>query len=268
MRREDAMVENASAMRLEGNACLVTGAASGIGLATARAFVAEGARVALLDVDAEGVRRAAAELGGASLVADVADERALARAFEACDREVGGLDAVVAAAGIGMEGSLEEIGPELFDRAVAVNLRGSYLTARLAIPRLRARGGGSILFVSSNAGLVARAHDPVYCATKAAVVMLARSLALGLAADRIRVNAICPGPVDTPTLWRGVPPGGREEAETGLLASVPLGRALGRVAAPEEVAAAAVYLVSDEASYVTGAELPVDGGKTAGLQVF
>ena len=268
MRTGDAMIENASAMRLEGKACLVTGAASGIGLATARFFVREGARVALVDLDAEGVRLAADELGGTGLVADVADEQALADALEACDREVGGLDAVVAGAGIGLEGSLEEVGPELFDRAVAVNLRGAYLTARLAIPRLRARGGGSIVFVSSNAGLVARAHDPVYCATKAAVVMLTRSLALGLAADRIRVNAICPGPVDTPTLWRGVPPGGRGKAETGLLASVPLGRALGRVATAAEVAAAAVYLVSDEASYVTGAALPVDGGKTAGLQVF
>ena len=268
MRTGDAMIENASAMRLEGKACLVTGAASGIGLATACAFVREGARVALVDSDAAGVRRAAAELGGAGLVADVADELAMAAAFAACDAELGGLDAVVGGAGIGMEGSLEEVGPELFDRAVAVNLRGAYLTARLAIPRLRARGGGSLVFVSSNAGLVARAHDPAYCATKAAVVMMARSLSLGLAADRIRVNAICPGPVDTPTLWRGVAPGGRDEAETGFLASVPLGRALGRVATPEEVAAAAVYLVSDEASYVTGAALPVDGGKTAGLQVF
>ena len=258
------MIENASAMRLEGKACLVTGAASGIGLATARAFAREGARVALLDVDAEGVRRAAAELGGTGFAVDVADERAMADAFAA----VGDLDVVVAAAGIGLEGSLEEVGPELFDRAVAVNLRGAYLTARLAIPRLRARGGGSLVFVSSNAGLVARAHDPVYCATKAAVVMLARSLALGLAADRIRVNAICPGPVDTPALWRGVAPGGRTEAEAGLLASVPLGRALGRVATAEEVADAAVFLVSDEASYVTGAALPVDGGKTAGLQIF
>jgi NAD(P)-dependent dehydrogenase (short-subunit alcohol dehydrogenase family) len=262
------MIQNASAMRLEGKTCLVTGAASGIGLATARAFVREGARVALVDIDAEGVRRAAGELGASGIFADVADERAVGDAFATCDAEVGDLDAVVAGAGIGTEGSLEEVGPERFDRAVAVNLRGSYLTARLAIPRLRARGGGSLVFVSSNAGLIARAHDPVYCATKAAVVMMARSLALGLARDLIRVNAICPGPVDTPTLWRGVALDEREEAETRFLASVPLGRALGRVATAEEVAAAAVYLVSDEASYVTGAALPVDGGKTAGLQVF
>ena len=256
--------------RLGGKACLVTGAASGIGLATARAFAREGAQVAVLDVDRAGAERATAELGpqAVALVADVADEEAMGAAFERCDERLGGLDVAVAGAGIAMEGSLEEIEPERFDRVVAVNLRGSYLTARLAIPRLRARGGGSLLFVSSNAGLVARAFDPVYCATKAAVVMLARSLALGLARDRIRVNVICPGPVDTPTLWRDVTEGQQEAALGRLLSSVPLGRALGRVATPEEVAAAAVYLASDEASYVTGAALPVDGGKTAGLQIF
>jgi NAD(P)-dependent dehydrogenase (short-subunit alcohol dehydrogenase family) len=256
-------------MRLTGRRCLVTGGASGIGRATVEAFSGEGAQVAVLDVDREGADRVAAALEGAlALHADVVDEAAMEVAFRRADEELGGLDIVVAGAGVGAEGTLEEIDPSEFDAVVGVNLRGSYLAARLGIPRVRASGGGSLLFVSSNAGLVARAFDPVYGATKAAQLQLMRSLALSLAADRIRVNAVCPGPVDTPTLWHDVEPGREDEALPGFLASVPLGRALGRVATPEEVAEAILFLVSPEASYVTGVALPVDGGKTAGLQVF
>ena len=184
------------------------------------------------------------------------------------EERFGGLDILYNNAGIDMVGALEQVEPEDFDRAFAVNVRGAFLTTRRAIPLLRARGGGVILMNASNAGLVARAHDPVYCATKAALVMLTRSLALSLASDRIRVNAICPGPVDTPAVRRDAADGGWEAHESRLLASAPLGRALSRIASAEEVADAAVFLASDEASYVTGIALPVDGGKTAGLQVF
>jgi NAD(P)-dependent dehydrogenase (short-subunit alcohol dehydrogenase family) len=225
--------------------------------------------VAVLDVDDDGAGRLAAELEGAlALHVDVGDEIAMEAAFRRIDGELGGLDVVVAGAGVGAEGSPEDIDAAGFDSVVAVNLRGSYLAARLAIPRLRAAGGGSLVFVSSNAGLVARAFDPLYGATKAGQLHLMRSLALSLARDRIRVNAVCPGPVDTATLWRDVEAGGEEAALEQFLASVPLGRAVGRVASPEEVADAILFLVSPEASYITGAALPVDGGKTAGLQVF
>lgn len=256
-------------MILDGRRCLVTGGASGIGQATAELFAREGARVAVLDVDGDGADGVASRLPGAiALHADVADEPAMEGAFRLLDERLGGLDVLVAGAGVGAEGSVDEIGSSRFDAVVGVNLRGSYIAARLGIPRLRASGGGSLVFVSSNAGLVARAFDPVYGATKAGQLQLMRSLALSLAGDRIRVNAVCPGPVDTPTLWRDVEVRQREEALAGFLASVPLGRALGRVAEPAEVAEAILFLVSAKASYVTGAALPVDGGKTAGLQIF
>lgn len=256
-------------MRLEGRRCVVTGGASGIGQATAEAFAREGARVAVLDIAGQDTDRVASGLAEAlALHADVADAAEMERAFERVDEEFGGLDVLVAGAGVAAQGTLEEIEPTRFDVVVGVNLRGSYLAARLGIPRLRASGGGSIVFVSSNAGLVARAFDPLYGATKAGQLQLMRSLALSLAADRIRVNAVCPGPVDTPALWRDAGHETEEEAVAELLASVPLGRTLGRVASPREVAAAILFLVSPEASYVTGAALPVDGGKTAGLQIF
>lgn len=254
-------------MTLDGRRCLVTGGASGIGRATAELFAREGARVAVLDLDGDAAQEVASRLSGAiALRADVADERMMEEAFRLLDERFGGLDVLVASAGIAAEGSAEELEPSRFDAVVGVNLRGSYLAARLGIPRLRASGDGSLVFVSSNAGLVARAFDPIYGATKAGQLQLMRSLALSLAADRIRVNAVCPGPVDTPTLWRHVDDERREEALAEFLASVPLGRTLGRVAAPEEVADAILFLVSAKASYVTGAALPVDGGKTAGLQ--
>lgn len=258
-------------MRLRDKVALVTGGASGIGLATAGAFAREGARVVVLDREnGASVEALLQPLASESLfqVGDVSREEDVARAFSVIEERFGGLDILYNNAGIDMVGALEQVEPEDFDRAFAVNVRGAFLTTRRAIPLLRARGGGVILMNASNAGLVARAHDPVYCATKAALVMLTRSLALSLASDRIRVNAICPGPVDTPAVRRDAADGGWEAHESRLLASAPLGRALSRIASAEEVADAAVFLASDEASYVTGIALPVDGGKTAGLQVF
>jgi NAD(P)-dependent dehydrogenase (short-subunit alcohol dehydrogenase family) len=246
-----------SRARLLGRRALVTGGASGIGLAAAKAFAREGARVAVADLarapDGD------VELG---LEADVTSEADVARLFEEIDQALGGLDVVVNNAGAYFPGRIDETTPEDFDRAFAANVRSAFLVTRLAVPRLRAAGGGAVLMIASNAALVPRSWDPLYCASKAALVTLARSLALDLARDGIRVNALCPGPVDTPMYRASVPD---SAAEARALATVPLAGALGRPATAEEVAEAAVFLVSDASAYVTGAALPVDGGKTAGL---
>jgi NAD(P)-dependent dehydrogenase (short-subunit alcohol dehydrogenase family) len=238
-------------------------------MATAAVLARAGARVAILDLDApeDGLVPSDVEQRLLSVEADVADADSSADGFTVAVEWLGGLDIVFSNAGMPLFGNLDELAIDDIDRAVAVNVRAPLLLLRHAIPALRSTGGGAIVLNASNAGIVARHGDPVYCATKAAVVMLARSLALGLARDRIRVNAVCPGPVDTPMLWSSVV-GEREEVERRVLASVPLGRALGRLATAEEVANTVAFLVSDAAAYITGAALPVDGGKTAGLSMW
>jgi NAD(P)-dependent dehydrogenase (short-subunit alcohol dehydrogenase family) len=245
---------------------VITGGASGIGLATVRAFVREGARVVVADIEAEQAVERLAEVGEAPartvVAADVTSEEDVARLFVEADRTLGGLDILVNNVGTSGFGQIDELEAAAFDRVFDVNVRSAFLVTRLAIARLRASGGGAVVMMSSNAGLVAREGDPLYCAAKAALVMLARSLALGLARDGIRVNTICPGPVDTPMYRAAVPD---EKAERRALSTVPLARALRRPATADEVAEAVVFLASDEARYITGAALPVDGGKTAGI---
>jgi NAD(P)-dependent dehydrogenase (short-subunit alcohol dehydrogenase family) len=252
--------------RLAGRRAVITGGGSGIGLATARAFVREGAHVVVADIEAERAAEGLADVGEGHaptvVAADVTGEKDVARLFADADRALGGLDILVNNVGAPGFGRIDELETADFDRVFDANVRSTFLVTRLAVPRLRASGGGAVVIMSSNAGLVAREGDPLYCAAKAALVMLARSLALGLARDGIRVNAVCPGPVDTPMYRAAVPD---EEAERRALSTVPLARALRRPATAGEVAEAVVFLASDEARYITGAALPVDGGKTAGI---
>ena len=244
-------------MRLVNRHALVTGAASGIGLATARRFLAEGARVALLDRDTAALARAAAELGAPGIPVDVADPDSVAAAVKAAAAALGAVDAVVNAAGISRVASPAETTPALWREVMAVNLDGPFHVCRAALPHLRQAGGGSIVNLASAAGLVPRPNYGAYGASKGGLLMLTRCLALDLAPEGIRVNAVCPGAILTPmveaTMAAQPDPA---SAERAFLARY----ALGRFGTAEEVAGAVLYLTSAEATYVTGSALGVDGG--------
>jgi NAD(P)-dependent dehydrogenase (short-subunit alcohol dehydrogenase family) len=247
--------------RLAGKAAIVTGGGSGIGRAVARRFAAEGAAVAVADIAAERAKAVAAEIqaeGGRAFAVgvDVSDQRQVQALVDRAVRELGGLDVLMTAAGVLGFGSVVETEPEEWSRVIGVNLTGTYLCARSAIPRMIERGGGSIVTVSSSTG----AHDAApgtaaYIASKGGVAMLTKAMSVDHAREGIRVNAIAPGPTDTPMLGGVMTP--QELRAFGE--AMPIGR----LAQPEELAAAALFLASDEASYVTGAVFAVDGGQTA-----
>ncbi len=237
------------------------GALVGIGLATARLLAERGATVALLDRDLDQASAAAEAFEGAVVVADVRDGDAVAGAVASAADVLGGpIDVCVNAAGVYRIASLLELGVEEWDDVLAVNLRGSWLVAREVVRGLIAEGErtGAIVNISSSAGLVADASEPSahYNASKAGVIALTRQMAVEWAPYGIRVNAVCPGVIDTSMLRLMDDP---EAGQAYLDTQVPL-RRLGR---PEEVAALIVFLASDEASYLTGVAVPVDGGVTA-----
>ena len=249
-------------MRLPGKRAIVTGAGAGLGAAIATRFAAEGARVAVLDIDEDAAGRVAGEIqaaGGEALAArvDIADDASVAAAFGAVTAAWDGIDVLVNNAGIAQRpGPAIDIAAEEIDRILAVNVRGIFHTTRHALAAL-VDSRGTIINLASNAALRPRPGMAWYNASKGAIVNLTFSLAAEYAAQKVRVNAIAPAFADTPmkSFILGEDPGA--QIEQAVLATIPLGR----LCTGEDIAAAAVFLASDEAAFVTGVVLPVDGGR-------
>lgn len=253
---------------LNGRVAVVTGAASGIGRATALLLGQCGARVFAGDLRPEAANQAMFErLGIVELSCDVRSDIQVAALVDRAARDGGGLHILVSNAGINCGGLLPQLSEAAWDDCLDTNLKGAFLTCKHALPHLQAAGGGSVVFTSSNAGLLPRAHDPVYGTSKAALIALAANLALCHAPDRIRFNCVCPGPVERTALIDDVlavaPDRGNSERE--FVAASPLAQAHGRMISPEEVAQAILYLVSDAALMVTGTAVRIDGGKSLGV---
>jgi meso-butanediol dehydrogenase / (S,S)-butanediol dehydrogenase / diacetyl reductase len=245
----------------DARAAIITGAAKGIGAACARAFADDRWGVVLVDLDEDELAAVAASCAGTTEVigGDVALRETNERAVAVCATRFGRLDAVIANAGVNLARPIDDTTDEDIDRLWAVNVRAVIHLAQAAHAALAATSG-SFVVMASKTGLVAQPGSPLYCATKGAAIQLARALALDWASEGVRVNAVCPGIVDTPMLDALIaqtsdPQRTRREFETA--------QPLGRLATPAECAAAALFLASPAASFITGVALPVDGGFTA-----
>jgi len=237
---------------------LVLGCATGIGNAGARLLAARGDRLALGDVNAAGVDALAAEIGAASFHVDAMDTAALQVFVADAAEALGGLDYVWSNVRVQIGGSVETASPEDFDRSFAINVRAHAVVCGAAVPHLRAAGGGAICITASNSALLSEPKIAPYAVTKAAALALARQVARDYGSAGIRVNALCPGWIDTPfntPAWENF--GGRER----FLEEVPRLVPLGRIGSAEEAGRLACFLLSDDASYMTGHALVADGGE-------
>ncbi|MEV0426442.1 3-oxoacyl-ACP reductase [Micromonospora sp. NPDC050495] len=245
--------------RLTDRVAVVTGAGSGIGLATVRRFAAEGARVVCVDIDAGAGERAAAAVGGEFVAADVSDEAAVRDLFDGVARRHGRVDVAFNNAGISPpdDDSILETGLDAWERVLRVNTTSVYLCCKYAIPHMRRQGKGSIINTASFVALMGAATSQIaYTASKGGVLAMTRELGVQFAREGIRVNALCPGPVATPLLLELFAKDPERAARR--LVHVPMGR----FGNPEEIAAAVAFLASDDASFMTAAQFVVDGGIT------
>ncbi|MGN9776779.1 3-oxoacyl-ACP reductase [Micromonospora sp. H33] len=245
--------------RLTDRVAVVTGAGSGIGLATVRRFAAEGARVVCVDIDPEAGERAADEVGGEFVVADVADETAVRDLFDGVVARHGRVDVAFNNAGISPpdDDSILETGLDAWERVLRVNTTSVYLCCKYVIPHMRRQGKGSIINTASFVALMGAATSQIaYTASKGGVLAMTRELGVQFAREGIRVNALCPGPIATPLLLELF--AADPERAARRLVHVPMGR-FGK---PEEIAAAVAFLASDDASFMTAAQFVVDGGIT------
>lgn len=246
--------------RLENKVCVITGAGSGMGADAAGRFSEEGAKVVVADLDGDAAAKVAGEAGGLAVQVDVSEEASVQAMYAAATERFGGIDVLYNNAGISPpdDGSILETSLAAWESVQAVNARGVYLCCKHGIPHLLQRGGGSVINVASFVALLGAATSQIsYTASKGAVISLSKELGVQFARQGIRVNALCPGPVETPLLlriWNETP-----GAAQRRLVHLPMGR----MAKPREIVNAALFLASDESSYVNAATFLVDGGLTA-----
>lgn len=242
---------------------MITGAKSGIGFATARRFAEEGATVVLADIAAADDEAALINGNGGKacfLEADVSSEQSVREMFERTIAKYGRIDLLVNNAGRDLAKTVTDTGSEEWDRLLSVNLKGVFLCSKAAVIEMRMRGGGAIVNVASELGLVGAPGSAAYCASKGGVIQLTRAMAIDHAPDNIRINCVCPGPINTPLLDRIIATAADPDRERQITIKKTL---LQRLGEPQEIANVILFLASAEASFMTGSVVVADGGLTA-----